>query len=541
MNSKHSLENFKAFAPENKQSTIRSTNEAVILTRVSSRDQMINGASLETQKKYCDEFADKKELNVVAYFGGTYESAKTDDRKEFQRMLTFVKRNKRISYIIVYNYDRFSRTGGNGIAINENLMKKHGVTTLSVMQPIDPSTTTGALQQDMLYLFNKYDNDQRKAKCMTGMIEKVMKGYWVWKAPLGYTNLKPGERADRHELVVNEKGKLLRKAFLWKDKENMPSVLIAQRLRSLGFKITDKRLSTIFQNPFYCGIITSGILPGEVFEGKHEQLIDRATFLRVNNKLNKGSRGYKIKPEEDNLSLKVFLKCDTCDTPMTGYLVKKKGLYYYKCRSKGCAKNRNASVVKGQFEKLLSQYQVDPKYKDLIALQMEKLFYSLNEEGIQEQKQLKVSLSAVEKKLESVEERYILSEITKPVYDKWTAKFYSEQKEITTQLENCSLSSSNLKDCVNYTVNLSSNLLTMWRKSDYLKKQNLQKLVFPDGIWYNRELDTVRTQRVNSFFSVIPTLSSSCSDEKQKGKHNDCTSPRLVELVGFEPTSKQGK
>ena len=51
---------------------------------------------------------------VVADFGGTFESAKSDERKEFQKMLTYVKRNKEIDAIIVYSYDRFSRTGPNG-------------------------------------------------------------------------------------------------------------------------------------------------------------------------------------------------------------------------------------------------------------------------------------------------------------------------------------------------------------------------------------------------------------------------------------------
>lgn len=529
------LEKFRAFAPEGKQSPMCDTTQAVILTRVSSKEQMVNGASLSTQKKYCEEFAAKKGLTVIEHFGGTYESAKNDDRKEFQRMLTYVKRNKRISYIIVYNYDRFSRTGGNSIAINENLMKKYGVTTLSVMQPIDPNSSTGSFQQDLFLLFSKYDNEQRRGKSVDGMIEKIKEGYWVWRAPLGYTNLNLGETADRHKLVINEQGKLLRLAFKWKFKENMPLTVIAQKLQGRGFNISDKRLTSIFQNPFYCGIIASKMLPGQVFQGKHEPIIDQQTFLEINGMLDRGNRGYKIQLENDNLPLKVFMKCDSCGTPMTGYLMKKKNIYYYKCRKKGCAKNRNANAVKEQFELLLSQYQVQPKYKELIALQMEKLFYALNQESVKEQQQLKANLTEVEKKIESVEEKFLLGEVTQPIYNKWTAKYQAEIKNIRTQLENCSVSSSNLKDCVNYTVNLSGNLLKMWKKGDIVKKQNLQELVFPEGIWYNREFDRVRTTRVNSFFSVILTISSHYTDKKTKGKHFFSTSPRWVGPHGLEP------
>lgn len=533
------LEKFKAFAPASKQSSMRQTDEAVILTRVSSRDQMINGASLETQKKYCDEFAQRKGLKITAYFGGTYESAKTDDRKEFQRMLSFVKRNKRISFIIVYNYDRFSRTGGNGIAINENLMKKHGVTTLSVMQPIDPTSTTGSFQQDLFYIFSKYDNDQRREKCMTGMIEKIREGYWVWKPPMGYTNLNPGETADKHRLVINEQGKLLKLAFKWKAKDDIPLTIIARKLRSRGLRITDKRLSTLFQNPFYCGIITSGILPGEVFQGRHEPIVDRKTFLEMNDMLNEGNRGYKIQLYNENLPLKVFVKCDDCGTPMTGYLVRKKGIYYYKCRKKGCGKNRNANALKEHFEKVLRQYQVLPGLKAPMALQMKKLFYSLNEEGIKEQEHLKGKLTEVENKLEGIEEKYVLDQIKQPMYEKWSAKFRQELKEINDQLANCSVSSSNLEECISYTIDLSANLLKMWREGDVLQKQKLQSLVFPDGIRYNRDSDAVLTTRVNSFFYVINTLSEPCNISKEKGKHTNCTSPRWVGPAGLEPATKR--
>ena len=95
------LAHLKQFANKNPKASRRKTNQVVIYTRVSSKDQMDNGASLETQKKYCEEFAEKRGLNVVAYFGGTYESAKTDDRKEFQRMISFVKKSKEVSGIVV--------------------------------------------------------------------------------------------------------------------------------------------------------------------------------------------------------------------------------------------------------------------------------------------------------------------------------------------------------------------------------------------------------------------------------------------------------
>lgn len=129
---------FQKLANSLNTESINSSNKAVIYTRVSTKEQADNNASLQTQKKYCQAFAKKKGLMVVADFGGTFESAKSDERKEFQKMLTYVKRNKEIDAIIVYSYDRFSRTGPNGAYISQQLMKS-GVKTLSATQEVDPS------------------------------------------------------------------------------------------------------------------------------------------------------------------------------------------------------------------------------------------------------------------------------------------------------------------------------------------------------------------------------------------------------------------
>ena len=67
---------------------------AVIYTRVSTKEQADTNQSLETQKKYCLQYALKHDLNVLGFFGGTYESAKTDERNEFNSMIRFVKNQK---------------------------------------------------------------------------------------------------------------------------------------------------------------------------------------------------------------------------------------------------------------------------------------------------------------------------------------------------------------------------------------------------------------------------------------------------------------
>ena len=83
---------FKSFGKGTKN--IRTeTNECVIYTRVSGAKQM-DGMSLETQLNGTNAYSKKNNLLVREYFGGTYESAATDERKEFQRMIKYLKTTK---------------------------------------------------------------------------------------------------------------------------------------------------------------------------------------------------------------------------------------------------------------------------------------------------------------------------------------------------------------------------------------------------------------------------------------------------------------
>src|ERR1051326_3081156 len=107
MSTMKDLSVFRQFVKAKTKIILPTTLNCVIYTRVSTKEQADNNMSLATQRKACEKFAEKNGYTVMGTFGGTYESAKTDERKEFNRMLQFVKKSKqKICYIIVYSVDR---------------------------------------------------------------------------------------------------------------------------------------------------------------------------------------------------------------------------------------------------------------------------------------------------------------------------------------------------------------------------------------------------------------------------------------------------
>lgn len=488
------------------------TNECVIYTRVSDIKQVDN-LSLEVQLKYSTQYAEQKGLVVRAIFGGTHESAKTDERKEFQRMLDFVQTTKhQISYILVYSLERFSRSENSIWLVTQ--LRKLGIEIISVTQPIDTSNPSGQMQQKMLFLFGEHDNLLRRQKCMAGTKERLLKGEWCNKAPVGYDHIRVnGER----KIVVNEKGKLIRKAFYWKLEEDSSLEEIRLRLAKQGLKMSLGHVGETLRNPFYCGILVHSALEGQVVEGKHEKLISKEVFLRVNN-LHKNNHpsGYQQKEENELIPLKRFLKCSTCNEPMRGYIVRQWNIPYYKCNTPGCNNNRNGHKIHAQFESILGQYTVNSTLKPLIKEQLGDTLKSILK-GHQENKEVwERKREELVKKMERLEERFVMEEITAELYQKYLPKLQEEKVQVEEQLAKTQIGVSKWEDAVEIIAELCCNLSKTWQQSNYSNKQKLQYLVFPKGMEYDRKNDLCRSEEVNPVFSYIAEVTRGLSNKKME-------------------------
>jgi site-specific DNA recombinase len=510
------------------------TTDVIVYTRVSTKEQADKNLSLDTQKRTIEEYAIRSEKNILAYFGGTYESAKSDGRKEFMRMLDFIKKNKgKVSQILVYTLDRFSRTGGAAIKIASELREKHGVDVFAVTQPTDTSNPSGVLHQSMQLLFSEFDNKLRSQRVVAGMREKFMQGIWSVKPPQGYDTVKIN---GTRKIVINEEGKKIKFAFEWKV-QGMKGEEIIEKLKAMGVKMYKQQLHKIFINPFYCGIISHGMLNGKIVDGKHPALISKELFLKVNNIVTGSTRyGVPHKLENENIPLKVFTRCQRCGSAFTGYLVKNRGLYYYKCRKNGCGSNTRADILHERFEWKLAEYSV---WQEAVN----PLLYTLNHayeksmQGNQEREQtLKSRLSEVNKKIDTIEEKYFVTgEMNKESFDKFSEKFRAEREVILQEMGNCGNVSSNKLSALRKALAIAVKLPDIWGIVPIKTKELFQKLMFPEGITYEKVTEGVLTNKINSVFASIANVSKDCADIKKGTPPFLGVKSLSAERGGFEP------
>ena len=513
----------------NTQKSKTGIENCVIYTRVSSKEQMENNKSLEWQKKLCVDFAIKNNYAIKGYFGGTYESAKSDERKEFNRMLQFVKASKEnVSYILVYCLDRFSRSGESAISIKAEL-KKQGIDLVSVTSPVDTKTHAGILQQDIQFVFSKYENDLRRQKTLDGMRAKLLRGEWIGHAPTGYSF---ESRSPNQKIVINEFGPLIKKAFQWKA-QGMPNERIAEKLNLLGLKLAAQTLADILKNPFYCGLMSHKHLEGELLRGNHPALIDEALFLKAN----RIDRSYNFSPKRanDDLPLKVFVTDAQSGAPFTGYLVKKKGLYYYKVNRVGARVNRSAKMMHEKFKSLLSTYTIDPKLMAPLKTQLLYTYEQMSDSKTSEKKSFAARLKQVNDKLHELKRRHAFGEVSMDVYQEFSTELITQKDAILSEIEKLSENLSNPQKLIKFACELSVNLSKTWELGDYYQKQQFQNMLFPNGLVYDSENNDYRTPKINSVISYIAYLSRDLENKKSRNSRKKSKNSGLVPGAGVEP------
>ncbi|MFA5366129.1 MAG: recombinase family protein, partial [Candidatus Bathyarchaeia archaeon] len=163
--------------------------KTIIYCRVSTKEQVEEGLSLQNQEKACIDYAEKKGFIKDKIFIEEGESAKTQLRTQLLALLDYCKENTgKIDALIVWKLDRFSRQTSDHFALKA-LLAKYGVRIYSVTEPID-ETPQGQLMETVLAGFAQFDNDIRSERSTIGMRDRINEGRWVWKAPIGYLNSK---------------------------------------------------------------------------------------------------------------------------------------------------------------------------------------------------------------------------------------------------------------------------------------------------------------------------------------------------------------
>ena len=520
-------------AENRKNATHEKPKTCIIYTRVSTARQKNNNSSLETQKEACEKYARENNLIVLEYFGGTNESAKTSERREFTRMWNYAVNNKdKISCIVVYHMDRFSREGLNAIAALTKMEKQFGVIVRPVNLPTADDGNYDEFVKSLSLIVAKLDNGIRADRVLGGVKRRIKNGLWVGLPTRGYTVVGVGKT---RELVINKEGKLLVKAFEMKA-ERASETIIKEWLKARGMKISKTSLNNIFGNYFYTGNIVSRYFPGILIPGRHPAIVDIKTFLRINCKTKVGT----VRTKNTYFPLSSFIKIYGTNVALAGYKTKNrfgKDYFYYKSVLIGLGYNIDKITLEKLFADFLEEYVIDA---DIIPALKKSLLDELktyNKFFAEENQSIDAELSKVEEgRIIIADSYYVTKEMGRSDFDRLTSTYNEMERKLLVRKEEVSKELSNPEEFLDFAMQLCGNLKELWISADFSRKQMLQRLVFPDGVTIDRENDIIRTPRVNKCVSLIVNKSNSCDGGNGEDSSNNIELSHSAERVGFEPT-----
>ena len=297
---------------------------AVSYLRVSTREQAQRGGAAEGFSIPAQREANKKKAMalgalIVKEFVDRGESARSANRPELQKMLHYLQETGDIDYVIVHKLDRLARNRADDVDINR-ILDQTGARLISTTENID-QTPGGILLHGIMSSIAEFYSRNLASEVVKGLSQKARAGGTIGRAPLGYLNKQGRDNQGREARWVDidpVRGPLITQAFTeyatdrW-TLSTLTNHLTAQGLTTVptpsrpSHPLGHNKLLAILRNPYYRGIVT---YQGVQYPGKHQPLIDDATWQRVQTILNQHRHGERQRIH--NHHLKTTIRCGQC-------------------------------------------------------------------------------------------------------------------------------------------------------------------------------------------------------------------------------------
>ncbi len=305
-----------------------------IYARVSTDEQAERDLSIPFQLERCRYHAQGNSWEIVAEFVDAGESARTDKRPEFQKMIASA-RAKDFDVILVHKFDRFARNDYDFV-VYEKELEDLGITVESVSEPGDASTPAGYIGRRMMQVISTWYSKNLAIEVKKGMQKAVENGGWPKKAPFGYLN-----KHDKNSAWVEvdpKNGPFVTQAFQEMATGRWTLEEWADQAYSLGYtsrngnRVVKQAWSAIFHNRFYLGEtwLKDGDTP---IKGKHQPLVDENVFFQVQDVLRQHDK-YKQRTQRHKYLLRGLLYSLDADSSCWAETHVRKRISYYRTRAK---------------------------------------------------------------------------------------------------------------------------------------------------------------------------------------------------------------
>lgn len=339
-----------------------SSGVAVIYARYSSHNQ--RDASIEQQIDECTEFAKRNNLFILETYADKAVSGKTDRRKEFQRMMRDAEKGY-FQAVIAYKSNRIGRNMLQALQ-NEEKLSKFSVRVLYAKEEFGDNAAGRFALRTMMNV-NQFYSENMAEDIMRGLLDNAERCMVTGALPLGYVS--DGNRRyaidDGQAAIVREIFERFMSGWSFADMAsdlNQRGILTKQgghwNKGSFHRILTNERYTGVY---IYRNIRTEGGIP---------ILIDRDTWLAVQQRLKTKKNPVGAQRHSGDYLLTGKLFCGLCGTPMVGISGTGKSggkHYYYSCQKRRLEHDcKKKNVSRDWIEDAVCQGVVDYVLQDRV-------------------------------------------------------------------------------------------------------------------------------------------------------------------------------
>ena len=312
--------------------------EYCLYARKSTEDDERQAMSIDSQIKEMNDLAVKEGLFVKEIRRESHSAKMSGQRPVFAQLLEDLRIGL-FNGILTWAPDRLSRNAGD-LGQLVDLMDQDKVVQIRTFSQSFSNNPNEKFLLMILCSQAKLENDNRGVNVKRGIRAKCNMGWRPSIAPLGYLNVKGSPEDGKLIILDSERAFIVKQIFDKVANRGQSGRTIKRWLDRIEFRTkNDKKLalSKIYftlKNPFYYGDFEYPLKSGAWYKGKHEPLITKELFEKVQIQL-------QVPPKEYHKNIfpfKKIFKCGGCKDSITAELKIRKLKYggytkhiYYHC------------------------------------------------------------------------------------------------------------------------------------------------------------------------------------------------------------------
>ncbi|MCK8825097.1 recombinase family protein [Fuchsiella alkaliacetigena] len=397
--------------------------------------------SINAQLEQLHKYAQQNNYQILKEYIDSGQSAKDDQRPQFQEMIQEIKNNPdNYEAVLIHKIDRFARNRKDSVLYKSLLRKKCEVDVISITENFGKDAI-GKMVEGILESVAEFYSENLAQEVKKGQLQRAKRGQALGKPPLGY---KINSQTGKYEIQVEE-AKVVKYIFneyiIGKGSkeisQNLKSGLTdlgkAAFKKSTGeiMKWSNVTILKILKNKAYIGTFNWQEIS---IENNHPALIDQEDFELVQKLISQRKKRHHSQTKPGYL-LQGFLKCYECGGSLSRQIIRQKDKRYNYTRCITNQKERSCYTNMHRIEKVESVF-LKNLTKIIIASKFPKKIKQANSSLLKkEQQKLKSKLDSLDKRFQRQMKAYEKDIINLTELSEAKERLNKEQEALTTKFE----------------------------------------------------------------------------------------------------------